>query len=103
MLQDVDTFPDKVNGKSACRKQINFMLNSMDESKLTVWNAPQRNKKNPWNRGIGRKARPQVGTSLDAALNDEEAKNRLFIEKNSSTISALNIFTILSFKPYSCK
>lgn len=30
-------FPDKLNGESTCRKQIDVMLNSMDEKELTVW------------------------------------------------------------------
>ena len=29
-------FPDKLNGESTCRKQIDVMLNSMDEKELTV-------------------------------------------------------------------
>lgn len=29
-------FPDKLNGESTCRKQIDVMLNSMNEKKLTV-------------------------------------------------------------------
>lgn len=29
-------YPDKVNGDSTCRKQIDVMLNSMDENELTV-------------------------------------------------------------------
>jgi len=29
-------FPDKLNGESTCRKQIDVMLNSMDEKDLTV-------------------------------------------------------------------
>ena len=29
-------FPDKHNGESTCRKQIDVMLNSMDEKELTV-------------------------------------------------------------------
>lgn len=29
-------FPDKLNGESTCRKQIDVMLNTMDEKELTV-------------------------------------------------------------------
>ena len=29
-------FPDKLNGESTCRKQIDVMLNSMDEKELIV-------------------------------------------------------------------
>ena len=29
-------FPDKSNGESTCRKQIDVMLNAMDEKELTV-------------------------------------------------------------------
>ena len=29
-------FPDKLNGESTCRKQIDVMLNSMNEKELTV-------------------------------------------------------------------
>lgn len=29
-------FPDKLNGESTCRKQIDVMLNSMSEKELTV-------------------------------------------------------------------
>ena len=30
-------FPDKLNGESTCRKQIDVMLNSMNEKELTVY------------------------------------------------------------------
>ena len=29
-------FPDKLNGESTCRKQIDVMLNTMDQKELTV-------------------------------------------------------------------
>ena len=36
MSVDQFFFPDKLNGESTCRKQIDVMLNSMDEKELIV-------------------------------------------------------------------
>ena len=35
-------FPDKLNGESTCRKQIDVMLNTMNEKELTVMKATER-------------------------------------------------------------
>ena len=49
-------FPDKLNGESTCRKQIDVMLNSMDEKELTVMKYTAEDCKKPAKRRMRKKS-----------------------------------------------
>lgn len=54
-------FPDKLNGESTCRKQIDVMLNSMNEKELTVMKYTAEGlQKSPGNGGCVREVRTSV-------------------------------------------